>query len=180
MATKDFIGYQQLIENAFRGVVRDALSHAARAARGERGAVMGSHHFNIIFDTRAPGVWIPDNLRERFPEAMKIVLQNQYWDLKVTETEFEVTLSFNKIPTQITVPFASLLYFDDPSQKLELRFQVREPAPAKGGALLVKEDAPPPAKVEPPVKSADAPPPAAEMPTPSGDTIVSLDKFRKK
>jgi len=171
MPTKDFIGYQQLIEKAFRGVVRDALSHAAR------GGVMGAHHFNIIFDTRVPGVWLPDNLRERYPDAMKIVLQNQYWDLKVSETDFEVTLSFNKIPTRITVPFAALLVFDDPSQKLELRFQMQQPPAAKGGALLVKEEAPLPAKVEPPAQPQSPPP---ETAAPDGSTIVSLDKFRKK
>jgi len=180
MATKDFIGYQQLIEKAFRGVVRDALSHAAGALRGERGVLMGSHHFNIIFDTRTPGVQVPDALRERFPDAMKIVLQNQYWDLKVNEREFEVTLSFNKLPTTIVVPFAALIHFDDPSQKLELRFQMQAPPTAQGGALLVKEDAPVPAKVEPPAAPPQTPPPAPEKASPDGSTIVSLDKFRKK
>lgn len=179
MATKDFIGYQQLIEKAFRGVVRDALSHAART-----GSVMGSHYFNIVFDTRAPGVWLPDHLRERYPEAMKIVLQNQYWDLKVSEEEFEVTLSFNKIPTQITVPFTALLYFDDPSQKLEFRFQMQQPpAATKGGALQLKENAPAPlpAQVEP-LSQNPMPPAAPEPEKPAADSgaVVSLDKFRKK
>lgn len=171
MSGKDFIGYQALIDKALRGVVRDALAHAAK------GGVMGGHHFNIVFDTRAPGVEIPDSLREKFPDAMKVILQNQFWDLKVDDTAFEVTLSFAKLPTTIVVPFAALLYFEDPSQKLELRFQMQA-QPGKSSALQVRPEPRPPAKVEsPPEKPADPPPPPS---SPEQSTIVSLDKFRKK
>lgn len=171
MSGKDFIGYQALIDRALRGVVRDALAHAAK------GGIMGQHFFNIVFDTRAPGVEVPDGLREKFPDAMKIVLQNQYWDLKVDDAAFEVTLSFNKLPTTIVVPFAALLHFEDPSQKLELRFQMQT-STGKSSALQMRPEPQPPAKVEPPpAKPAEAEPqPAA----PEQSTIVSLDKFRKK
>ena len=162
MATKDFIGYQALVEKALRSVVREALKHAAS------GGIMGSHFFNIVFATRHPGVHLPDSLREQFPDAMKIVLQNQYWDLKVHEHEFEVTLSFNKLPTTIVIPFEALLHFEDPSQKLEFGFQMQSPPLGQTGALTVKPETPPPAKFEP----AAAPP--------EQGTIVSLDKFRKK
>ncbi len=172
MATKDFIGYQALVEKALRSVVRDALKHAAS------GGVMGPHFFNVVFATGAPGVQIPDWLREKFPEAMKIVLQNQYWDLKVHDDEFEVSLSFNKLPTTIVVPYAALLQFEDPSQKFQLGFQMQLPPQAKTGAVTTKPEAPPPATVE------TLPPPAQDAPpqqgTPAQGTIVSLDKFRKK
>jgi len=171
MSGKDFIGYQALIDKALRGVVRDALVHAAK------GGVMGGHHFNIVFDTRMPGVEIPDSLREKFPDAMKIILQNQYWDLKVEDTAFEVTLSFSKMPTTIVVPFAALLYFEDPSQKLEFRFQTHAP-PGKSSALQVRPEPRPPARVEPPPSRPAEPAPSPAPPEQS--TIVSLDKFRKK
>jgi uncharacterized protein len=174
MATKDFIGYQALVEKALLSVVRDALKHAAS------GGVMGPHFFNIVFATGAPGVQIPDWLREKFPDAMKIVLQNQYWDLKVHGHEFEVTLSFNKMPTTIVVPFAAVLHFEDPSQKFQLAFQSAMPPQSRPGPLAVKPAAPLPAKVEPP--TSDPPPPDPPPPaSPSGDgAVVSLDKFRKK
>jgi len=168
MSAKDFIGYQGLIDRALRGVVRDALAHAAK------GGIMGGHFFNIVFDTRAPGVEIPDHLREKFPDAMKIILQNQYWDLKVNDEAFEVTLSFSKMPATIVVPFAALLAFEDPSQKFELRFLTQ--APLGKGALLVKKDAPPPVKIEP--GKPPEPPPSPTPPEPGA--VVSLDKFRKK
>ena len=41
---------------------------------------------------------IPEFLLERYPEEMTIVLQNQFWGLKVGEDEFEVGLTFQKMP----------------------------------------------------------------------------------
>jgi uncharacterized protein len=170
MATKDFIGYQALIEKALRSVVRDALKHAAS------GGVMATHFFNIVFATGAPGVQIPDWLREKFPDAMKIVLQNQYWDLKVHDHEFEVTLSFNKLPTTIVVPFTAVLHFEDPSQKFQLAFQMPAGLQPKPGPLAVKPEASLPTKIETPTLQEPTP---SSTPPPDG-TIVSLDKFRKK
>ena len=162
--SKDFIGYQALVDKALRGVVRDALKHAAK------GGVMGAHHFNIAFATQAPGVEIPDFLKEQYPEAMKIVLQHQYANLRVEEEKFEVTLSFSKIPATLVVPYTAILFFDDPSQKFELGFRTQVPAPKPGLPAPPKEPDPPPqaeAPAEPPKKSEPG-------------EVVSLDKFRKK
>src|SRR3546814_19006286 len=67
--------------------------------------------FYITFRTRAPGVNIPGHLLERFPEEMTIVIQNRYWDLRVSEDRFEVGLSFNQVPAKLSIPFAALTYF---------------------------------------------------------------------
>lgn len=165
--SKDFIGYQALVDKALRGVVRAALTHAAK------GGMMGAHHFNVVFATQAPGVDMPDFLRERYPEAMKIILQHQYANLKVMDETFEVTLSFNKIPATLVVPFTALLAFEDPSQKFQLGFVTEMPQP-KAGLPAPKEPSPPPAKIEPP------PPKAEPTPKPEQGEVVSLDKFRKK
>jgi hypothetical protein len=165
--SKDFIGYQALVDKALRGVVRAALTHAAK------GGVMGAHHFNIAFATDAPGVEMPDFLREKYPEAMKIVLQHQYGNLKVTDDGFEVTLSFDKLPATLVVPFAAVLYFDDPSQNFKLGFQA--PVSDKPGMLAPREP-PPPAKIEP---AEPKPTPEPEKKPEQGE-VVSLDKFRKK
>jgi hypothetical protein len=165
--SKDFIGYQALVDKALRSVVRDALTHAAK------GGVMGAHHFSIVFATALPGVDIPDFLREKYPEAMKIILQNQYANLRVMDDAFEVTLTFNKIPATITVPFSAVLVFEDPSQKFQLGFNVAVPEP-KAGLPSPREPAPPPSKLEQP-----ATPDPAPKPDQPGE-VVSLDKFRKK
>src|SRR5262249_15789505 len=50
----DLIGYDHLMQDALRSVVRAALQHAA----GPRG-LPGKHHFYVTFRTHAPGVTIP-------------------------------------------------------------------------------------------------------------------------
>ena len=76
----DQIRYDILAQEALRGVMRKVLAEVARTG------LPGNHHFFITFLTNAPGVRISTRLRERYPEQMTIVLQFQYWDLKVTET----------------------------------------------------------------------------------------------
>jgi uncharacterized protein len=167
MTTKDFIGYQALVDKAFRGVVRDALLHVAK------GGIMGPHHFYITFDTNAPGVELSPHMREKHPVDITIVLQNQYWNLKVHDDRFEVGLSFNKMPETVIVPFAAIRQFHDPSQNFGFRLNGGEEAPALSAAPKSL------AKAEP---APEALPVPAEPEQPKSDqpTVVSLDKFRKK
>jgi len=81
--------YDRMMDAALRGVMRDALAHAA-----ERG-LPGDHHFYITFQTAHPGVQVPATLRQRFPREMTIVLQFQFWGLEVGDAGFSVTLSFD-------------------------------------------------------------------------------------
>src|ERR1700754_2478411 len=116
---EDHIRYDILAQDALRGVMRKVLAEVARAG------LPGNHHFFITFLTNAPGVRISTRLRERYPEQMTIVLQFQYWDLKVTETGFEVGLSFSDVPEKLEVPFAAVRGFYDPSVNFELEFDVK-------------------------------------------------------
>ncbi len=182
MSSKDWIDYPNLVEaaqremdRAQRGIVREALRHVAR------GGVMGNHHFYIAFDTRAPGVVLSDAMKARYPELITIVLQNQFWNLKVEDDAFEVGLSFNKVPEMLRVPFSAVRQFADPSQNFGLQFSAPPgtPAPQPSAAPPAQ---PMPEQVEPEA----APTPEAsgtedrDPPPPSGPTVVSLDKFRKK
>ena len=68
-------------------------------------------------------------MREQYPEEMTIVLQHQFWDLKVTENGFEVGLSFGGVPEKLLVPFAAIKSFFDPSVQFGLQFEeIGEPA----------------------------------------------------
>jgi len=165
---QDLFHYDKMVEAALRGVVRDALKRAAR--EGLRSA----HHFYIGFDTRAPGVDIPDHLHARYPEDMTIILQHQFWDLVVTEDRFEVGLSFGGIPERLVVPFAAVKRFLDPSAPFDLQF---EPSGAEAPQL--------PAVPAPSALPVAAPEPAAESKdesakTSEGAEVVRLDRFRKK
>ena len=116
---KDFIGYQALTDSALRGVVRDALR------RIEKSGLIGAHHFYLTFKTHAEGVDIPDFLKEQYPDEMTIIIQHQYWALKVKDDYFEVTLTFKKLPAPLHIPFNALTAFFDPGVQFGLQFRSR-------------------------------------------------------
>jgi hypothetical protein len=165
---KDHIGYEALADRALRSVVKEALK------RTEKQGLIGSHHFYLTFRTRDPGVEIPEFLAERYPEEMTIVLQNQYWGLKVGEDGFEVGLTFQKMPTTLVVPFAALTAFVDPSVQFGLQF--RNSSTAKKAPTLRDAAKTAPAKA-PQVPTAPEEP-SKELP--STPQVISIDKFRKK
>jgi hypothetical protein len=202
MAGKDFFGYPKMLDKAMRGLVREILAQTAKQG------LAGAHHFYITFDTRAQGVMVSDELRARYPVDMTIVLQHKYWGLKVEDTHFEVTLTFNKVPEELVVPFHAIRRFWDPSQEFGFALQAASPDPvaslsafkplsSPAGANPIKPDS---AKLEPlltnglkldPPKPEAAtrdilskddpdPPPAPETAPAQGPTVVSLDAFRKK
>lgn len=116
---KDHIGYDDLVDNALRGAMREVMLRVA-----ENG-LLGSHHLYITFRTGFPGVDIPGYLRDRYPDELTIVLQHQFWGLDVTEEGFSLTLSFNKAREFVSVPFAALTRFADPGVKFGLQFEIK-------------------------------------------------------
>ena len=197
--SKDLIGYNTLVENGLRSVVREALRRVA-----EEGWP-GTHHAYITFKTAAPGVEVPDFLHTRYPDELTIVLQHQFWDLEVEDDFFSVTLSFNKVGQRIVVPFAALTSYADPSVKFGLQFGVapeargETTAPEARGEMTAPEAGEKPAKRKTRKKKAEpedratgsvpaaggekAPPEAeddADAPGSNGEKVVALDHFRKK
>lgn len=176
----DHIRYDILAQEALRGVMRKVLGEVAKTG------LPGNHHFFITFLTGAPGVRISSRMRERYPEQMTIVLQFQYWDLKVTDTGFEVGLSFSDIPEKLEIPFSAVRGFYDPSVNFELEFDVAPPAaeeekPEEPVATLqpVASTPRPSRKVE--QAAAEAPEGEDDDKEPTkGAEVVSLDAFRKK
>ncbi|WP_292896383.1 MULTISPECIES: SspB family protein [unclassified Nitratireductor] len=190
---EDRIRYDILAQDALRGVMRKVLAEVARTG------LPGEHHFFITFLTNAPGVRVSSRLRERYPEQMTIVLQYQYWDLKVSETGFEVGLSFADVPEMLSVPFSAVRGFYDPSVNFELEFDVKpeqgeqsaditevypeaadepqKPAARKKPAKKARKE-----KAETENDSAKEEAPASEGKGTEGKgaDVVSLDAFRKK
>jgi hypothetical protein len=109
--------YDMMVEEALRGVVNKALQHAAIHG------LPNGHHFYITFKTGRNDVDIPVFLKERYPDEMTIVLEHQFWDLKIHEREFEVALSFNDKRERLLIPFNAITAFSDPSVKFGLQFQ---------------------------------------------------------
>ena len=156
---EDLMRYDQLAQNALRGVVRDALRKVVKSG------LPGEHHFYIQFNTKYPGVSIGERLSAKYPREMTVVLQHQFYNLDVNDERFQVELTFDNVPEKLVIPFASVKGFLDPAVQFGLQFEVvdiEEPA---------IEFSPP--EVEPQVENKID----QDSDTPK---VVSLDAFRKK
>ena len=155
----------------------------------------------ITFDTQHDAVRLSPRLREQYPDEMTVVLQHQFWDLKITEEAFEVGLSFSGVAERLYIPFEAITAFADPSVQFALQFETLVDAPEEGA------EAPPPlrsvdkpASTKPGEKPKSKPEPVRSVPAagkaaaasskdeddtdgppdkPSGE-VVRLDRFRKK
>ena len=178
-----------LAQEALRGVVRQVLTDAAK------NGLPGDHHFYITFDTRRPAFGFPPRMREKYPEEMTIVLQHQFWDLKVGEHGFEVGLSFNGVPESLLVPFEAIKGFFDPSVQFGLQFETSAEAAAPQTPTTATPRRKPrlPSTSDSTRRGSSPSSPAAAAPAPSdsrsGDNtggqasageVVRLDRFRKK
>jgi len=184
----DHIRYDILTQDALRNVVRTVLEDAARSG------LPGEHHFYIAFDTCAEGVKLSQRMRAQYPEEMTVVLQHQFWDLKVTDDHFEVGLSFGGIPETLVIPFDAIKSFFDPSVQFGLQFEtIGEGEEQTAAPKIEKRDDKPAAKPRQPARQKSAadstPPPAvpepaaaqpAAKPDDAGAEVVQLDRFRKK
>lgn len=169
---EDLMRYDLLAQNALKGVVREALRIA------ETTGLPGDHHFYIAFNTRHPGVELSEKIAQRYPREMTIVLQHQYWNLRVHDDRFEVELSFDNVPEHLIVPFDAVKGFLDPAVQFGLQFEVQSPERkfrevdgAKPAGAAVRLEA------EPPAEAKEAPAPAEGE---AAAKVVSLDQFRKK
>jgi uncharacterized protein len=196
MTAEAHIDYEALAQVAMRSMVRMVLARVAKTG------LPGEHHFYIAFDTQAPGVSLSKRLREKYPKEMTVVLQHRFWDLGVSDDRFEVKLTFDGIPERLSVPFAAIKVFFDPSVPYGLQFEDSDLAgeplgsseatavEAQPGKLEKKPRAPRKPRTE---KAVEPPRPERPVGRPqivaskpeSGDAsnenkVVSIDAFRKK
>jgi hypothetical protein len=153
---ESLLPYDEWTEEALRHVVVSALERAAQSG------LPGEHHFYLTFRTDHPQATIPARLRAQYPQEMTIILQHQFWDLKVEGDRFSVGLSFGGVPTTLVIPFAALTAFADPHVRYGLRFRVPSVPPQ-------------PAKVESLAPAASVVAGEEEAPQ-----VVSLDAFRRR
>ncbi len=164
-ASDSSIAYDELVQKALKSVVAQVLTDA-----GQFG-LPGDHHFYIAFKTKAPGVNIPDRLREKYPDEMTIVLQHRFWNLRVHEDFFEVELSFNQRRERLVIPFAALIGFVDPSVRFALQFQEQD---ADAAASLPTARSQVPEGEEPSAEAGD------DSGGDQSGNVVTLDNFRKR
>ena len=129
---------------------------------------------------------------------MTIVLQHQFWDLKVTDEAFEVGLSFGGVAERLLVPFDAIKAFADPSVQFTLQFESARRSAGRGRRRGRSRDGQTAGR-----QAADTAAPGAagatqrpgkpapgrgrarasrttSRPTKGGAEVVRLDRFRKK
>ncbi len=171
------MNYEQMAQNALRGVVRMALERVAKQG------LPGDHHFYITFESQYPGVVMSDWLKERYPDEMTIVLQHQFWGLNIDDDAFQISLKFHKIDEALNIPFAAVKAFFDPSVQFMLQFKpVAGQAPRKPVGVTeqpVLQPLKPTTRTDAPA-AGDDDGDKPKDPSGGGGEVVSLDKFRKK
>jgi hypothetical protein len=176
---EDLMRYDLLAQVALRGVVRSALAQVARSG------LPGEHHLFIAIDTRHPGTQISDRLRQKYPEEITIVLQHQFWNLEVRESEFSVELTFDNVLEKLVVPFTAIKGFFDPAVQFGLQFETKPAAESESTDEAAGDTVgePPPAKAQKAGarrRGGKASSAAKEPDASDGRKVVSLDQFRKK
>ncbi|MEZ6028465.1 MAG: ClpXP protease specificity-enhancing factor SspB [Hyphomonadaceae bacterium] len=161
-SARDHVGYHDLTQAALRAVVRAAMAKAVKL-----GCLPGDHHFYVTFRTRLQGVQMSDDLKDKFPDEMTIVIQHQYYDFHVHDDSFEVVLKFGGQSQKLHIPFQAITRFVDPSVNF--------------GVQLDTDSRPVDADVVLPL-AASQPEAAAQRAAgePAEGTVVSLDAFRRK
>lgn len=160
--SEEMLRYDKMVEDALRGVVREALTVTARDG------LFGDHHFYITFRTHFPGVQAADHILARHPEEMTIVLQHQFWGLEVAETFFRVSLSFSGKTETLIIPYAAITGFADPSAKFGLQFQAVDDDDDEENDEPEEEIA----ETETAV--------TVDIPADAEGKVIALDAFRKK
>ena len=121
MNKKDiFLDYKSLIKSSLIGVIKHALKKTSEYG------ISNGHHFYITFDTTNTENQIPEYLKKDYPKTMMIVIENEFWNLKVEKEFFSVDLKFKGKIDHLKINFSSLKTFVDPSVSFTLNLDIED------------------------------------------------------
>lgn len=115
---KKFLDYSTLIKLNLLNVVKYALEKTSAYGLSD------GHHFYITFKTNYTGNLVPNYLIKDYPESMMIVIENEYWNLKVYEEYFTIDLKFKGKIETLKILFDSIINFVDPSVSFNLNLNI--------------------------------------------------------
>ena len=121
MKKKDiFLDYKSLIKSSLIEVIKHALKKTSEYG------ISNGHHFYITFDTTHSKNQIPEYLKKDYPKTMMIVIENEFWNLKVEQEYFSVDLKFKGKIDHLKINFSSLKTFVDPSVSFTLNLDIED------------------------------------------------------
>tara|TARA_Y100000996_G_scaffold410034_1_gene391704 strand:- start:1270 stop:1710 length:441 start_codon:yes stop_codon:yes gene_type:complete len=83
----------------------------------------GNNHLYVTFETKNPKTSIPEWLLQKYPEEMTIVIQHEYYYLKVNKNNFDIGLSFNNKKSDLKISYESVISFADPSANFGINYK---------------------------------------------------------
>ena len=108
------IQYQKILSKNMLNVFKDVLKNIS-----DKG-LANNNHLYITFLTNHKNVELPNWIKQKYPKEMTIVIQYEYYDIKLNKDDFDITLSFNDIKTKLKISYNSILSFADPSANFGL------------------------------------------------------------
>ncbi len=111
------IEYQKILNKNMLNVFKDILKNI------RDNGLSNNNHLYITFLTNHKNVELPDWLKQKYPQEMTIVVQYEYYDLKINNNNFSISLSFNDIKTNLIIDYNAIISFADPSANFGLILQ---------------------------------------------------------
>ncbi len=108
------IEYQKILNKNMINVFKDILN------RIYKNGLSDNNHLYITFLTNHKNVELPNWIKQKYNKEMTIIIQYEYYDLKVNKNDFSITLSFNDIKTSLKIGYDSVISFADPSANFGL------------------------------------------------------------
>ena len=111
------IEYQKILDKNMINVFKDILINI------RDNGLSNNNHLYITFFTNHKNVEIPNWLKQKYPEEMTIIIQYEYYDLKINKNNFSISLSFNDIKATLKIDYNCIISFADPSANFGLILQ---------------------------------------------------------
>tara|TARA_B100001287_G_scaffold255811_1_gene240199 strand:+ start:146 stop:574 length:429 start_codon:yes stop_codon:yes gene_type:complete len=111
------LNYNKILKKNMINVLKDILNNI------RSNGLKGDNHLYITFSTKDKKVIMPSWLKKKYPLEMTIIIQHEYYDIKVNENNFIIMLSFNNIKTKLEINYNSIISFADPSANFGLRLE---------------------------------------------------------
>ena len=115
------LNYQKILKQNMINVLKDVLIEI------NKNGLSNVNQLYITFLTNHKNVNIPKWLLSKYPNEITIVLQYEYYDLKINKESFHVALSFDDVKTSLEICYDAVISFADPSANFGLKLIEKEP-----------------------------------------------------
>ena len=111
------INYKKIMNANIINILKDVLKII------DKEGIVNGHHLYITFMNNHPKVVIPSWLKEKYPNEITIIIQYEYYNLKIFKNYFSITLSFNNIKADLKIDYDAIISFADPQANFGLKIK---------------------------------------------------------